>query len=130
MQSELIRSVKAKARFNLDPRTKLLLMLIVNITIFRASSLYVMVALSAIPISLLLLSGKPKAAAVSALAYIGSAMANEYIVPITHGALKHSNCNGCGNAIPLSTGIDNGLLLGNDYNSQRIYSLYGTHACI
>ena len=88
MQSELIQSVKTNVRFNLDPRTKLLLMLIVNITVFRASSLYVMVALSAIPIALLVLSGKPKAAAVSAVAYIASAMANEYIVPITHGALN------------------------------------------
>ena len=88
MQSELIQSVKTNVRFNLDPRTKLLLMLIVNITVFRASSLYVMVVLSAIPIALLVLSGKPKAAAVSAVAYIASAMANEYIVPITHGALN------------------------------------------
>ncbi len=88
MQSELIQSVKTNVRFNLDPRTKLLLMLIVNITVFRASGLYIMIALSTIPIALLMLSGKPKAAAVSAVAYIASAMANEYIVPITHGALN------------------------------------------
>ena len=88
MQSELIQSVKPDARMKLDPRTKLLLMLIVNITVFRASSFYIMVILSAIPIALLLISGKPKAAAVCAMAYIGSAMANEYIAPMTHGALN------------------------------------------
>lgn len=88
MQSELMQSEAADARFRLDPRTKLLLMVVVNVTIFGGKNLYVMAAMSAIPIFLLFASGKPKAALGSALIYAASALANEYLMPVTHGILN------------------------------------------
>ncbi len=87
MQGKLMQSV-GSGRFRLDPRTKLLLMVLVNFAVFGNRSVFIMIIISAIPILLLLLSGKPKAALRCALAYAASAAANTYLVPITHGVLN------------------------------------------
>ena len=88
MQAEMIQSKTAGLRFKLDPRTKLVLMLLVNVTIFRASTIYIMIAMGALPILLLFFSGKAKAAAVSGLAYVAAVTSSEFLVPITHGILN------------------------------------------
>ena len=88
MPHEFMQSTQDTERFKLDPRTKLLLMLLVSMTTFRASIVYCMMTLAAIPILLLLMSGKPKAAMISALLYAASTLANEYLVPMTHGVLN------------------------------------------
>ena len=88
MQGELMQSARDTACFKLDPRTKLLLMLFVSMTTFQASNVYCMMTLAAIPVLLLLMSGKLKAAMISALLYAASTLANEYLVPITHGVLN------------------------------------------
>lgn len=88
MQGGLLQSAGAEPYFKLDPRTKLLLMVLINATIFRGSTVCVMAAMGAIPIFLLLAGRKPKAAVISAVIYTASALANEYLVPATHGILN------------------------------------------
>lgn len=88
MQSELMQSEAACIRFRLDPRTKLLLLLMVNFAIFGDRTVFIMATMSAIPIALLLFSGKVRASFVCALTYTASAIANIYLVPATHGILN------------------------------------------
>ena len=88
MRDGLMQSESSRNHFRLDPRTKLLLMVVVNIAIFGGGNAWIMVAMSAIPISLLVASGKSKAALISALAYASSALANAYLVPVTHGIVN------------------------------------------
>ena len=87
MQGELMQSV-GSGWFRLDPRTKLLLMVLINFAVFGDRSVFIMVMMSTVPILLLLLSWKPKMALRCALAYAASAAANIYLVPITHGVLN------------------------------------------
>lgn len=88
MRHGLMRSESSGSRFKLDPRTKLLLLAVVNAAVFSASKTWIMVILGAIPISLLFAGGKPKAALVSALAYAASALTNAYLAPVTHGIVN------------------------------------------
>lgn len=88
MRHGLMQSKSSGSRFKLDPRTKLLLMVVVNAAVFSASKTWIMVILGAIPISLLFAGGKPKAAILSALVYAASALTNAYLVPVTHGIVN------------------------------------------
>lgn len=88
MRNGLMQSESSGSRFRLDPRTKLLLMIVVNAAILSASKTWIMVILGAIPITLLFASGKPTAALASALIYAASAIANAYLVPVTHGVVN------------------------------------------
>lgn len=88
MQHELMQSETAAVRFKLDPRTKLLLLLMVNVAVFGDRPFFIMATMSAIPILLLLLSGKPKSALVCTLIYAASAAANYYLAPVTYGVLN------------------------------------------
>lgn len=88
MQSELLQSAGAEPYFRLDPRTKLLLMLIINVTIFGGSIVQIMLLMAAVPLLLLLASRKTKAALYCTLAYAAAALSNAFLVPATHGALN------------------------------------------
>lgn len=88
MQSEILQSAGANIYFKLDPRTKLLLMLIINVTIFGGSAVYIMLVMAAIPLFLLLTSKKAKSALYCTLAYIAAAFFNELLIPATHGVLN------------------------------------------
>ena len=55
MKDNYMRAVQDNRRIKLDPRTKIAVLLIINISAFTVNSWYVMVLCAAIPLSLLLL---------------------------------------------------------------------------
>lgn len=88
MTTGLLHQADSRLSFNIDPRTKLLLMFIVNITIFGAKNVYLMILMTGIPIILLWNSRQKKRAILCACSYAAAAAANELLVPATHGALN------------------------------------------
>ncbi|MEW9122633.1 MAG: energy-coupling factor transporter transmembrane component T [Thermotaleaceae bacterium] len=72
----------------MDPRTKMLLMLLINVTIFGGSTPYIMLTMAAIPIFLLFVSGKNKAAIYCLIAYSAAALSNYFLVAATQGILN------------------------------------------
>ncbi|WP_273225568.1 energy-coupling factor transporter transmembrane component T [Geosporobacter ferrireducens] len=88
MQRELLKSAGANTYFKLDPRTKLLLMIMINATIFGGSAVHIMLTMAAIPLFLLLASKKTKPALYCALAYTIAALSHEFLIPVTHGILN------------------------------------------
>ena len=78
--------MKRETYLKLDPRTKLFLMLIINMSAFSGSQLYIMVIIAMIPLVLLIFSGKLKASFYYFIGYIAAALSQELLVPITHGA--------------------------------------------
>jgi energy-coupling factor transport system permease protein len=88
MNNELLKSESDKSGLWLDPRTKLFLMLVVNISVFKGGAVVIMAVMSAIPISLLMFSGRVKGGIICALLYIVAAFTNYYLVHITHGFLN------------------------------------------
>ncbi|MGD8399680.1 MAG: energy-coupling factor transporter transmembrane component T [Bacillota bacterium] len=85
MPNGLLLDAGAHNPFKLDPRTKLFLMLVVNVTIFRGSAVSIMALMAGLPLFLLLASGKTRAAWACALAYSAAAAANQFLVPVTAG---------------------------------------------
>ena len=69
MQEIYMRSVVQEKGIKLDPRTKILTMLMINVAAFTMSEWYVLAPTAAVPISLLALSGRHKSAAIWALTY-------------------------------------------------------------
>ncbi|AZO95980.1 hypothetical protein [Halocella sp. SP3-1] len=88
MQKEILRSVEANTYFKLDPRTKLMLMLIINISIFGGAIIYIMLLMAAIPLFLLFVNKKIKPALYCTLAYTLAILINEFLVPVTYGILN------------------------------------------
>ena len=84
----VILSEKKSTAFKLDPRTKLMLLIVINITIFSCRSLWIMLMIGAIPLFLLFAGKKWGASLTCTASFILSAMANEYLVPITHGVVN------------------------------------------
>ncbi|TCK98725.1 energy-coupling factor transport system permease protein [Natranaerovirga hydrolytica] len=80
-----MQNVGVKQYFKLDPRTKLLLMFFINVTIFNVSNRYVIVVMTAIPIFLLLVSRKIKASLCWILIYTILMAVNIHFVPTTNG---------------------------------------------
>ncbi|RCX19402.1 energy-coupling factor transport system permease protein [Anaerobacterium chartisolvens] len=86
MQTELLQSTGASHKhLRLDPRTKLFIALITNTAAFSGNVWYLMVALAAIPLSLLFASNKIKSGVYCTLAYIIAVLLNELVMPATHG---------------------------------------------
>ena len=88
MRGELMLSAGADSAFRLDPRTKLLLLLLVNLCVFGSANLAVMLVMAAIPILLLFSSRKWAAALFCSIGYIAAILMNEYLVPTTQGAVN------------------------------------------
>lgn len=88
MEGELFKSTINDTYGKLDPRTKMLIMLIINITIFGGSEWYLVVTLAAIPLVLLFISNNIKSALYCSIAYAAAVLSNELLVPITHGILN------------------------------------------
>lgn len=72
----------------LDPRTKLLLMMVINVTIFGAEKMYILLMMGAIPLVLLFISKKGKPAFYCTLLYIAAVLVNECLIPSTQGAVN------------------------------------------
>ena len=69
MQESYMRSVTQEKRIKLDPRTKILTMLMINVAAFTMREWYVLALTAAVPLSMLALSGQQKSAAVWAPVY-------------------------------------------------------------
>jgi len=68
-----------------DPRTKLIVLIILNLIVFGGAQLYLTISLVAIPFFLLLCSKREKAAFIYILAYFLAKLGEIYVVPATHG---------------------------------------------
>ena len=88
MKMELLQSVSENSRFKLDPRTKLLLMVLINAVIFSGAPMKYTVIMAAIPLLLLLFCGKPLQAFAAAAAFALSAAGTVLLVPKVHGILN------------------------------------------
>lgn len=89
MQAIFFQSTAVHKELNLDPRTKLYLLLVTNIVIISGSSgaalIYIKPLLSAIPFLLLLMSGRRKAALLYALVYAVSWLLSMVWIPYLTG---------------------------------------------
>lgn len=85
MQKGIVQSAGKGTSFKLDPRTKLLLMLVINATVFGSKSPVIMAVMAAIPVFLMLMCGKIKPAFMSAAGFTAALLTFQFIVPVTHG---------------------------------------------
>jgi energy-coupling factor transporter transmembrane protein EcfT len=74
--------------FKLDPRTKLLLMALINMSAFGGDSITCMLMMTVIPCFLLSASGQIKPGFYCAFGYIAAVLGNEFLVPVTHGIVN------------------------------------------
>jgi energy-coupling factor transport system permease protein len=63
-------------------------MMVVNISVFKGGATIIMAVMTAIPISLLMFSGRIKGGIICVLLYIAAEFSNHYLVSITHGILN------------------------------------------
>ena len=88
MAMELLQSTSAESRFRLDPRTKLILMVLINAVIFSGAPVKYIVVMAAIPVLLLTFCGKPLNALLAIAAFSLSAAGTILLVPRVHGILN------------------------------------------
>ncbi len=86
MRESYMRSVAQEGGIRLDPRTKLLVMLMINIAAFTMSQWYVLALTAAVPLSLLALSGRYKSAAIWTLVYAVALLGDVMLVDTMPGA--------------------------------------------
>jgi len=84
MNNEILLSNIKYRKFNLDPRTKILLLLILNFTIFSGCPWYFMFFMASIPFVILILNGEIKKAFIYMALYVISAFADEILVPLIY----------------------------------------------
>lgn len=84
----LVQSTENNNGLKIDPRTKLLLMLLINATVFGCKSLYIMLVMGAIPLFLLFCGHKHKSGLIWTIAYVFAIIATEFLVPITSGVVN------------------------------------------
>jgi len=88
MQNEYMQSVKSKTGLSLDPRTKILVMLAVNLPAFTADSWVVLALAAMIPLSLMLFCRKYSSFGICAVLYALSLLADVFLVDTTAGAVN------------------------------------------
>lgn len=85
MQESYLRSVAQAGGIRLDPRTKILIMLMINVAAFTIGEWHVLALTAAVPLSLLALSGRQKSAAVWALVYASALVGDAVLVDTLPG---------------------------------------------
>ena len=80
MQNNYIQNVSAKKGLALDPRTKIVLLLVANIPAFTSDRWYVLALTAVIPLSLLIFAKKYKVAIIFTVLY-GMALSINFIMP-------------------------------------------------
>lgn len=80
MQESYLRTIAPATEFKLDPRTKLLIMPMINVAAFTMNEWYVLALTVTVPLSLLALSGRLKIAALWALVYASALYADSALV--------------------------------------------------
>ncbi len=88
MQESYMQTVADKNGFRLDPRTKLFVMLMINISAFTMDAWYILALAAAVPISLLALSKRYVSVAVCAPIYATALLADALLVDTTQGVVN------------------------------------------
>ncbi|MEL7609055.1 MAG: energy-coupling factor transporter transmembrane component T [Bacillota bacterium] len=85
MRESYMRSVAKESGVRLDPRTKIFIMLMINISAFTMDAWYVLALAGAVPLSLFALSRRYLTAAVCALIYASALLADVFLVDALPG---------------------------------------------
>ena len=88
MQDSYMQSVKINAGVKLDPRTKMIVLLAINIPAFTANEWYVLALSALIPLSLLFFRKGYLITCVYAILYTLALLADAFLVDTTTGALN------------------------------------------
>jgi energy-coupling factor transporter transmembrane protein EcfT len=86
MRESYMQAVARENGFRLDPRTKILVMLMINISAFTAGAWYVLALAAAVPVSLVALSKRLSTAAACASLYAAALLADALLVDKMPGA--------------------------------------------
>lgn len=86
MQESYMQSVAKESGFRLDPRSKIVIMLLLNIAAFTMEAWYVLALTAAIPLSLLALHKKAKSAAFWGVIYTLALLGDAFLVDSVHKA--------------------------------------------
>ncbi|MCC7554147.1 MAG: energy-coupling factor transporter transmembrane protein EcfT [Methanobacteriaceae archaeon] len=85
---ELLTNKSYNSNINIDPRTKILVLIILSFIVFSDAPLYSTLILISIPFFCLFISNHKKAAIIYLILFIFAQISLIYLVPITHGALN------------------------------------------
>ncbi len=88
MQIQNLQAVWQRSGVRLDPRTKIAILLIVNIPAFTVDVWYILALAAAIPLSLLALSKQYRTAVLCSGLYAVALLGDTFLVDTTHGALN------------------------------------------
>ena len=88
MNQDILQSSDNGTILKLDPRTKIIVLVILNLIVFGEAPLHITIFLVVIPFFLLLFSKREKAALIYISAYTLAILGEIYLVPVTHGALN------------------------------------------
>jgi energy-coupling factor transport system permease protein len=88
MNCEILQSSDTSTNFKIDPITKIIVLVILNLIVFGEAPLYATIFMVVIPFFLLLFSKKEKVALIYIFAYVLAKLGEIYLVPVTHGVLN------------------------------------------
>ena len=88
MNCEILQSSDTRANLKIDPRTKIIVLVILNLIVFGETAHYATLFMVAIPFFLLLLSKREKAALIYISAYTLALLGEIFLIPVTHGVLN------------------------------------------
>ncbi len=88
MNCEILQSSDTSTNLKIDPITKIIVLVILNLIVFGEAPLYATIFMVPIPFFLLLFSKKEKVALIYIFTYILAKLGEIYLVPVTHGVLN------------------------------------------
>ena len=88
MNCEILQSSDTRANLKIDPRTKIIVLVILNLIVFGETALYATLFMVTIPFFLLLFSKREKAALIYISAYTLALLGEIFLIPVTHGVLN------------------------------------------
>ncbi|MCK9152135.1 energy-coupling factor transporter transmembrane component T [Methanobacterium alcaliphilum] len=88
MNSEILQSSNTISNFKIDPRTKIIVLVILNLMVFGEAPLYATISMVSIPFFLLLFNKRKKVALIYISAYTLALLGEIFLVPATHGILN------------------------------------------
>jgi len=93
MKKELMKSSIENRKFSIDPRTKLLLLVMIAVFVLGEAGgsrmMVFQIILSIIPLSLLLIAGRMKECAIYFVFFIAGYLSLRFLLPITSGVLNY-----------------------------------------
>lgn len=88
MNHEILQSRDTRAILRIDPRTKIIVLVILNIIVFSKAPLYATIFMVSIPFFLLLFSKREKVAFIYIIAFTLAILAEIFLLDVTHGILN------------------------------------------